>query len=372
MPRRLPKYVQAFVDRRNNQPRHYFRRKGYPLTALPGLPYTPEFMSTYGNALASSEELIKKAKRERPARSVQPVAKVAPGSMAALIRDFKAARFPELGEVTRENYTRLLNRLERAAGPLPVAKITEADIQRLVDERAANHGIEAGNSVRRIFRLLMAFAKERGYRKDNPAADIRKKKAPKGKKKGWATLSEDDIAKYVTRWPLGTKQYLSLAMLVCLGQRRSDTVLIGPNNVVGGAYDPKDFTGRSIHLIQSKTGKELTIPLAPLLVEALTNLAAPADAPAFITTVNGQPYSRKSFGNVFSRWARMAGIKGQASPHTLRKAAARRLAEAGCTAHEIASITGHDSLAEVERYTKEVAQRLMAERAIAKLPETTG
>src|SRR4029077_9283853 len=125
MPRRLPKYVQAFVDRRNDQPRHYFRRKGYPLTALPGLPYTPEFMSAYGNALASSEELIKKAKGERPARSVQPVAKVAPGSMAALIRDFKAARFPELGDVTRENYTRLLNRLERAAGPLPVAKITE-------------------------------------------------------------------------------------------------------------------------------------------------------------------------------------------------------------------------------------------------------
>ena len=78
MPRRLPKYVQAFVDRRNNQPRHYFRRKGYPLTALPGLPYTPEFMSAYGNALASSEELIKKAKGERPARSVQPVAKVVP------------------------------------------------------------------------------------------------------------------------------------------------------------------------------------------------------------------------------------------------------------------------------------------------------
>ncbi len=336
------------------------------------MPYTPEFMSAYGNALASSEELIKKAKGERPARSVQPVAKVVPGSMAALIRQFKAARFPELGDVTRENYTRLLNRLERAAGPLPVAKITEADIQRLVDERAANHGIEAGNSVRRIFRLLMAFAKERGYRKDNPAAEIRKKKPPKGKKRGWATLSEDDIAKFVKRWPLGTKQYLSLAILVCLGQRRTDTVLIGPRNVVGGAYDPKDFIGRSIHLIQSKTGKELTIPLAPMLVEALTTLAAPADAPSFVTTVSGRPYSRKSFGNVFSRWARMAGIKGQASPHTLRKAAARRLAEAGCTAHEIASITGHDSLAEVERYTKEVAQRLMAERAIAKLPETTG
>jgi hypothetical protein len=50
--------------------------------------------------------------------------------------------------------------------------------------------------VRRIFRLLMAFAKERGYRKDNPAADIRKKKPPKGKKRGWATLGEGDMIRF--------------------------------------------------------------------------------------------------------------------------------------------------------------------------------
>ena len=35
-----------------------------------------------------------------------------------------------------------------------------------------------------------------------------------------------------------------------------------------------------------------------------------------------------------------------------RKATARRLAEIGCTAHEIAAITGHSTLGEVERYTK--------------------
>jgi integrase len=36
----------------------------------------------------------------------------------------------------------------------------------------------------------------------------------------------------------------------------------------------------------------------------------------------------------------------------LRKAAARRLAEAGCSTHEIAAITGHASLKEVARYTE--------------------
>lgn len=37
--------------------------------------------------------------------------------------------------------------------------------------------------------------------------------------------------------------------------------------------------------------------------------------------------------------------------HDLRKAAARRLAEAGCSANEIAAITGHKTLEEVGRYT---------------------
>jgi integrase len=37
------------------------------------------------------------------------------------------------------------------------------------------------------------------------------------------------------------------------------------------------------------------------------------------------------------------------SPHGLRKAAAKRMAEGGCTAHQIAAVTGHKTLAEVQR-----------------------
>jgi hypothetical protein len=56
----------------------------------------------------------------------------------------------------------------------------------------------------------------------------------------------------------------------------------------------------------------------------------------------------------------------------LRKAAARRLAEAGCTAHEIAAITGHASLGELVRYTKAVDQRRLAEAAMAKTRTSIG
>jgi integrase len=45
---------------------------------------------------------------------------------------------------------------------------------------------------------------------------------------------------------------------------------------------------------------------------------------------------------------------------------ARRLAEAGCTMHEIAAIIGHASLNEVQRYTKAADQARLARAAMEK------
>jgi enterobacteria phage integrase len=53
--------------------------------------------------------------------------------------------------------------------------------------------------------------------------------------------------------------------------------------------------------------------------------------------------------------------------HGLRKAAGRRLAETGCSSKEIAAILGHESLKEVERYTKAADQRKLATSAMKRL-----
>ena len=66
------------------------------------------------------------------------------------------------------------------------------------------------------------------------------------------------------------------------------------------------------------------------------------------------------------RWTREAGLSN-CPLHGLRKACCRRLAEAGCSTQEIMSISGHASLAEVERYTKGADQKHMAMRAMAKM-----
>jgi len=62
-----------------------------------------------------------------------------------------------------------------------------------------------------------------------------------------------------------------------------------------------------------------------------------------------------------------AALPERCVPHGLRKAAARRLAEAGCSANEIAAITGHATLAEVARYTKAAEQKKLAQRAMQRL-----
>lgn len=57
----------------------------------------------------------------------------------------------------------------------------------------------------------------------------------------------------------------------------------------------------------------------------------------------------------------------QCSVHGLRKAAAARLAEMGCTEFEIMAITGHRTSKEVTRYTRAASQKTRAESALKRM-----
>lgn len=80
----------------------------------------------------------------------------------------------------------------------------------------------------------------------------------------------------------------------------------------------------------------------------------------------GKPPSAAGFGNWFRDRCDEAGLT-HCSAHGLRKAVGRQLAEAGCTAHEIAAITGQVSLSEVQRYTKAADQSRLARAAMDKV-----
>ncbi|RYF26578.1 MAG: hypothetical protein EOO23_08465 [Comamonadaceae bacterium] len=115
---------------------------------------------------------------------------------------------------------------------------------------------------------------------------------------------------------------------------------------------------------QEKTNQPIGIPQQPSLKKSLA--ASGLGRLVILTTPNEQPYTEKGVGNCIRKAAVSAGLP-HCSAHGLRKAAARRLADAGCAPHEIMSITGHQSLKEVERYTREANRRALADGAIKRV-----
>jgi Protein of unknown function (DUF2786)/Phage integrase family len=86
----------------------------------------------------------------------------------------------------------------------------------------------------------------------------------------------------------------------------------------------------------------------------------------FLVTEWGRPFTPAGFGNWFRDQCDQANLH-HCSAHGLRKATAAALAEAGASAHEIAAVTGHMSLEEIERYTRAARKKKLADTAIARL-----
>src|SRR5262249_25682180 len=89
--RRPPKYVQGFIDR-HGKARFYFRRPGFKSVPLPGLPWSPDFMAAYEEALAGHPAEI-------------GASRVKPGTMGALaVSYFNSPEFRSLESSSRYNY----------------------------------------------------------------------------------------------------------------------------------------------------------------------------------------------------------------------------------------------------------------------------
>jgi integrase len=152
---------------------------------------------------------------------------------------------------------------------------------------------------------------------------------------GFVAWSEADIAKYLERWPAASRERLALVLVLYTGQRRGDVIRMGRQHVSGDV----------IRVTQAKTGAQLAIPMHPEFKFVLDSL--PKNGMTFLATQYGKPFKGSaSFGNQFREWCDKAGLPGR-SAHGLRKSAAVRLVEAGCTTKEVQAITGHATLREV-------------------------
>lgn len=334
------KYVDRFTDRHGHD-RYYFRRPGGPRTALPD-PASKDFLPAYLAALHGPEK----------AQTALPPISSARTFHRLALEYFQSADFLKLAASTRYANRKAIERiiLDEGIGPRPVAGMRREHVMRMIAKRSATPG--AANDCLKKLRQLLRFAILLEWRNDDPTLLV------KGFQNGeWHTWDDAEIAAFEARWPIGTPERTAFALLLFTGQRLSDVATMTWGDIAGGR----------ISVIQDKTGARLSIPIHPVLAQALA--AHGRNDLVILTSQKGAPFTVKSFGNWMAKKIAAADLPDRCVTHGIRKAAARRLAEAGCTEKEIASITGHRTLKEVARYTRAADQVMLSDRAIQRLGE---
>ena len=349
---KLPRYVHGFVDR-HGKPRYYFRRAGFKKAALPGLPWSPDFMTAYQTALAGQAPSI-------------GAARVVPGSMHALaIGYYGSAEYLQMSQRSQrvrrniiEKFCQEVDANGQRLGDKRAALLQRDHIVRFMAARAAKP--ESANALRKALRAMMQHAVAIKMRSDDPTQGV-KQIAPRSKR-GFHSWDESEIAQFEATHPVGSKARLAFALGLYTGQARQDVTAMGPQHI----------RDEILYWTRKKTAHSTAIELfIPVLGELRTIINASASGHlTFLTTVFGRPFTSPGFGNWFRKQCDKAGLTHCAF-HGLRKAAARRLAEHGCTPHEIAAITGHATLKEIERYTKAASRKRLAQSAMEKVKTRT-
>jgi len=335
------KHISRFRDRHGHL-RHYLRMPGRKPVALPGEAGSPEFMAAYAGA-------VEAAAREAPTPKPAPSSPL--GTLDALAAAYYGhPSFTGLRASSQANYRRIVEGLRAKHGDKPIRLLDAIAIRRLMAEKGEQRA--AANHRLRVLRALCAVAIEAGQLAADPTAGV---KRLRHETKGFTSWSEDEITLYEARWPSGTRERLALALLLYTAQRRSDVVRMGRQHVRGGF----------IAVRQIKTLAEIEVPIHAALAAELAHV--PAGQMLFLQTARGVGFTANGFYMRFREWCRAAGVPDGRSPHGLRKACARRLAEAGATTHQIGAVTGHKTLAEIEVYTRAAEQRKLASAGMARI-----
>jgi integrase len=325
------KYIDHFIDRHGHK-RVYFRRhvggERFPLPALDD----PGFLSAYQVALETDST---------------PQNRYGQGTIARLILDYYASIDFRRTRNSSQAVTRgILDRFAEKHGHRLIRQMRRKHIEKIIGSMVDTPA--AANNLLKKVRALMNYALTNREIAANPTWGIKK-----FKEGTYHTWTEPELAKFEGTWPLGSRERTAYALALYTGQRRGDLACMTWPNV--------DLARESILVVQEKTGIELEIPIHPRLREALD--AWPRKTASILAMKSA------GLGNMMADAIDTAKLPARCVLHGLRKAAARRLAEAGATPHQIAAVTGHRSLEEIERYTKMVGQRGLAEAAIRKIGE---
>ncbi len=242
-----------------------------------------------------------------------------------------------------------------------LAGATSADVLAYVQSLNASRAYAPRSLRRKIsaLRTFYKFLKYEGARSDNPAADVPSPKIGRPLPKA---LTESDVDKLLdnTR-PLAhltdaqrKRDRAILETLYASGVRRSELLNLSLGDV--------DLEHRTMRVVGGKGNKDRLVPLTPVAAEALAAYLGVRPRTAsdfFFIGRSGARLSESSLYKIVRTYIEIAGLKGRASPHTMRHSMATHLYENGADLLVIKEILGHESLATTQVYTKVARTRML-------------
>jgi integrase len=280
----------------------------------------------------------------------QPPSRYGSRTLGGLWTDFcRSTEYTNLSKSSKITYRRVIGPVLSAHGHRPISGMKRDHARKILEAIGVTAPAQA-NLTQKVLHRLMVFAVANGWRNDNPFQKLPQYKL--GKHHSW---TDEELIAFESRWALGTRERLAFDLLLYTAQRGGDVVALRHSDTVSGQFS----------IIQQKTGTPLVIPVHPNLQLSIN--AVPKKGIYLLGDKWGRPIQRQSITRIIRQAAKIAGLPPKCVAHGLRKAALRRLAERGASDKEIAAVSGHKSMDEVQRYTEAADQTGLARQAIKRL-----
>lgn len=279
-----------------------------------------------------------------------------------VIADYKAGpRFGALKQRSKGLYLRAFDRMREILdgwgidpATYPIDLITRAYLQRVHDVLRAKPGIcnQWVTAMSAVFRHAVTF----NYVTVNPMVGGHSWEVKMGHWRRWAA---DEFQQFLDgaedRW-----KFAALLGLVT-GQRCGDLCLLKWSQYDGAGFD----------VTQQKTAVRVYVPLQPFFLAILNAWHKDTNSDHVLHLLDGRPIRSNIFSTLFGVELKRIGLHGRGLTfHGLRKTMLALAAESGGTAKEMASLSGHQTLASLELYVRDAEARVLAHNMSSKMDQT--
>lgn len=238
-----------------------------------------------------------------------------------------------------------------------LARIRSIDVAKYRDERCK---MVSANTVKNELNTLSAVFEacrmEWGMNVSNPVRGLKRPRAPRGRER---RLFPSEEKRLLSACQKSKAWYLCSAVMIAIetGMRLGELAALEWQHI--------DLQRRVADLVETKNGTGRTVPLSTTACEALSTLPRAISGKVFPVHVDTIKQSFRAAvirgRNAYEQKLTQAGIEHEAiiaDPmlknlkfHDLRHEAVSRLFERGLNPMEVAAISGHKTLAMLQRYT---------------------